>query len=250
MNKPRASNVSLSHLTNVPILLPPLSLAFSLSLFSATIVSVALLSLSGRWSQQRLIGKPWTPDSWKMSSTSTSTHLSGLISMLPKNLLMMKLGSADLVSFFDVGFQTLKLKFGWILVAFEFFFFEFDWFFFVADCKHPKTVEDFLISTPNSKVSFFFFWISGFWFLFCLVAKKVWKKDRESCLSFLLLAHSTDSAAACDTIWVQNFVFCGFLSFLVCRESAGKEKKNYWFCLLWLLPCSYLAKKCEKWKEN
>ena len=32
MNKPRVSNVSLSHLTNVPIVLPPLSLALSLSL--------------------------------------------------------------------------------------------------------------------------------------------------------------------------------------------------------------------------
>ena len=110
MNKPRASNVSLSHLTNVPILLPPLSLALSLS--SATLSLSLFFSLSGRWSQRRLIGKPWTPDSWKMSSTSTSTHLSGLISMLPKNLLMMKLGSADLVSFFGVCFQTLESKFG------------------------------------------------------------------------------------------------------------------------------------------
>ena len=82
-----------------------------------------------------------------MSSTSTSTHLSGLILMQPKNLLMMKLGSADLVSFADVVLRMLEVKF-WL--HFDGFVFNF----FLADCKHPKTVEDFLASTLNSKVLF------------------------------------------------------------------------------------------------
>ena len=45
MNKPRASNVSLSHLTNVPILLPPLSLALSLSSLQHCLCRSSFLSL-------------------------------------------------------------------------------------------------------------------------------------------------------------------------------------------------------------
>ena len=124
-------------------------------------------------------------------------------------------------------------------MAFEFFFFEFDWFFFVADCKHPKTVEDFLISTPNSKVSFFFFEsrVSGFCSVWLLrkSGKRIWNhvclfRCWLTQLTRLLLVTPYGFRISCSVASylflfaekvrekkkkITDFVFCGFFPVLI-----------------------------------